>query len=70
MKELFQDLIVGIAFKNSGLGIPILVGKETKMKERSKEIRGAINWKNEFKKKYYSIIFIDIYDRFLQSYRS
>ena len=30
MKELFQDLIVGIAFKNSGLGTPILVAKEEK----------------------------------------
>ena len=41
MKELFQDLIVGIAFKNSGLGTHILVAKEEKVKERLKKIRGA-----------------------------
>ena len=48
MKELFQDLIVGIAFKSSGLGTPILAAKEATMKERSKEIRGVINWKKLF----------------------
>ena len=41
MKELFQDLIVGIVFKNSGLGTPILVTIEEKVKERLKKIRGA-----------------------------
>ena len=41
MKELFQDLIVGIVFKNSGLETPILVTTEEKVKERLEEIRGA-----------------------------
>ena len=41
MKELFQDLIVGIAFKNSGLRTSILTTKEDKIKERLKGIRGT-----------------------------
>ena len=40
MKELLQDLIVGIVFKNSGLRTLILATKEAKIKERSKRIRG------------------------------
>ena len=40
MKELLQDLIVGIVFKNSGLRTLILVTKEAKIKERLKEIIG------------------------------
>ena len=41
MKELFLDLIVGIAFKSSGLRNLILTTKEAKIKERLKGIRGV-----------------------------
>ena len=41
MKELFQDLIVGIVFKNSGLRTSILTTKEAKIKERLKGIKGT-----------------------------
>ena len=41
MKELFLDLIVGIAFKNNGLRNLILAIKEAKIKERLKGIRGT-----------------------------
>ena len=41
MKELFRDLIVGIAFKSNGLQTSILATREAKMKSRFKEIRGV-----------------------------
>ena len=41
VKELFQDLIVGIVFKDSGLRTSILTTKEAKIKERLKEMRGT-----------------------------
>ena len=41
MKELFQDLVVEIAFKSSALKTPILATKEAKIKVRLKGIRGT-----------------------------
>ena len=41
MKELFQDLIVEIAFKISGLETPILIAKETEINKDLREIKGS-----------------------------
>tara|TARA_B100001245_G_C22470322_1_gene240556 strand:+ start:83 stop:211 length:129 start_codon:yes stop_codon:yes gene_type:complete len=41
VKELFRDLIVGIAFKSNGLQTSILATGEAKIKSRFKKIKGV-----------------------------